>query len=246
MTDSDRIARAQAELEERRQQLPPKPVAPKVGETLAGGAVPQTGEFRGYAQILKQLSSKDPKVRQRARFAVSDDARRNLHRFKQRTLPSFPRRLPPESVLMGILKKRGKQRSATDKASVRLFVGWRTAVIRAEHSNEATLRALFQAVATFRELELPDYTVQILEHLEIEFEIEFVPEPRFWQLERLTRDFKTLSVNLRRGEYVKKPKKTTHPEDDDTALQGDLTIPAPGSKPSDGDPDDAYDALEFP
>ncbi len=238
MADSeDPIAAGQAQLEAHREKLAaerskkPPPAAP-VGEALAG-AVPDEGELRGYARILTQLSSADPEQRRRARFAIADDTRRNLHRFKRKPIPSFPVRLPPESVLMQILKKRGKLRGTVDRKTVFLFVKWRDAVFRDEHSNEATLRALFEAVATFREFKLPDYTIEILEHLAIEFEVERVPGERLaWELERLTRDYETLSANLRRGSYAKKTPKIEHPEDDDTALLG-RTIPAPGSKPGD-------------
>lgn len=231
------IAKAQRALEKNRATRAaavarrPSPASP-VGDALAG-AVPDARETRSFAAVLAQLSSPDPEQRKRARFAVADDTRRNLHRFKRKTVPSFPVRLPPESVLMDILKKRGKTRSQSDRATVWLFVKWREAVYRAEHANEGTLRALFEAVLTFREFELPDYTVEILEHLEVEFEVEDVPPERLaWRLERLTRDHSTLSVNLRRGSYEKKPKAVEHAEDDDTALRAG-SIPAPGSKPGD-------------
>ncbi len=234
----DPIAAAQAALERDRvkyaaEKAKRPPPAKGVAEVLAGGAVPGQGELAGYARLLAQLSSGDPEQRRRARFAVAEDTRRNLHRFKRKGIPTFPVRLPPESVLMAILKKRGKTRSASDRSIVFLFVKWRDAVFRAEHSNEGTLRALFEAVMAFREFELPDYTTEILEHLEVEFEVEAVPVERMaWGLERLTRDYGTLSANLRRGAYEKKPKSVEHAEDDDTALRGG-SIPAPGSKPGD-------------
>lgn len=248
MTDEDTLAAAQAELEANRGKLAAErakkpPPATSVAGELAG-AVPDAGELRGYAKILAQITSADPEERRRGRFAAADDTRRNLHRFKKKPIPSFPVRLPPESVLMQIMKKRGKTRGSGDRKTVFVFVKWREAVMRAEHTNEATLRALFEAVVTFRELELPAYAIEILEHLALEFEVEQVPDERLaWNLERLTRDVATLSVNLRRGSYAKKEPKIEHPEDDDTALRGG-SIPAPGSAPS--DPDDEFDLPDFP
>jgi hypothetical protein len=252
VSESDLIAKAQAELERNRA----KAVAaarekglgapPMVGAAVSGAlaALPDHAEIAGYGRLLQQLTSKDPEARRRARFAVADDVRRNLHRFKKRPIPSFPVRLPPESVLMGILAKRGKQRGPSDKATVWLFVKWREAVYRAEHANEGTLRALFEAVATLREFELPDYTIEILEHLEVEFEVEDVPAERMaWPIELITRDYSILSRDLRSGERTKKRKAVTHPEDDDTALRRDAVIPLPGSSP---DPDDGFDVPDFP
>lgn len=237
MTDGETLAAAQSQLEAQREKLAAErakkpPPATSIGSELAG-AVPDAGELRGYAKILAQITSSDPEERRRGRFAAADDTRRNLHRFKKKAIPSFPVRLPPESVLMQILKKRGKARASGDRKTIFTFVKWREAVMRAEHSNEATLRALFEAVVTFREFELPAYAVEILEHLALEFEVEQVPDERLaWNLERMTRDTATLSVNLRRGSYEKRPPKVEHSEDDDTALRGG-SIPTPGSAPGD-------------
>ncbi|HHH29082.1 MAG TPA: hypothetical protein ENK57_12165 [Polyangiaceae bacterium] len=241
---ADMIAERQAQLERRRAELAEQrakkpPGAATMGDAIAGAVGRKPS---GFARLLTDLQSGDPETVRRARFALADDTRRNLHRFKRRSAPSYPVRLPPESVLMQILQKRGKQRSATDKATVLVFVKWRDAVYRCEHANESTLRALFEAVRTFRALELPAFTVEILEHLELEFEVEGVPtDSRDWHLDRRTRDFSALTSNLRRGSYERRPPKRKHPEDDDTALRGDIEIPAPGS-----DPDDAYDVPDFP
>lgn len=239
MTD-DRIARAQAELEQRRRNVaaararrPPEPAK-------ASDVLPDVKELRGYNGLLRALTSKDGETRKRARFALADDTRRNLHRSKRTAIPSYPHRLPPESVLMALLKKK---RVAGDRPTMRLFARWREAVERAEHVNAGTLRALFEAVETFRELDLPDFTVEILEHLELEYEVESVPARADWNFERLSRDYATLSSNLRRGSYEKKRAPRPHPEDDDSALRGDVEIPAPGSSP---DPDDAFDVGSFP
>lgn len=241
----DRIARAQAELEQRRQNAAAKRARKPPGPAKAADVLPDVGELRGYSGLLRALTSNDAEARKRARFALADDTRRNLHRFKRTAIPSYPVRLPPESVLMGIFKVAGKKRSHTDRATIKLFVGWRRAVERAEHANAGTLRALFEAVETFRELELPDFTVQILEHLELEYEVEEVPPREHWNLERRTRDYETLSANLRRGSYERRKPKAPHPEDDDSALRGDIEIPPPGSKPE-LDPDDAFEVGEFP
>lgn len=251
MASGDEIERAQAQLEQRRREQAER-AARKVGGTVPvgdalAGAVERERAPSGYAAILRALSSNDPEERQRARFAVAEDTRRNLHRFKRRAIPTCPVRLPSESVLLAILRKRGKKRAASDRGTVQLFVRWRDAVMRAEHTNEATLRALFEAVTTFRALELPDFTTQILEHLEVEFEIHDVPAERgAWDLAARTKDFDTLSIALRRGERSRTKKPEAHPEDDDTALRGGVEIPPPGSKPDDFDPDDDFDVPDFP
>jgi len=253
VTESDKapeaILQRHAELERQREARAVEleknpPPATHVADAISRAGVPAKGELRGYAKLLAQLSSGDAEERKRARFALADDCRRNLHRHKRKPIPRAPVRLPPESVVLAILKKPQKSRGVTDRTSVRLLVGWRDAVYRAEHANEATLRALFEAITTFRDLELPGYSVEILDHLEVEFEIENVPARRTeWELERLCRDYRTLSSNLRRGAYERTHRRKKHPEDDDTAIQGEVRIPAPGSMP---DPDDDVGDLEFP
>ena len=255
MADEEDIARAQRELEQRRADLAAKeaekarkrPPASTVGDALAGAAKPTKGEIRGYAALIAALTSRDPAVKRRARFAIAEDVRRNLHRHKRRDLPSMPVRLPPESVLLQILKKRGKARGAGDRGTVMLFVRWRDAVYKAEHANESTLRALFDAVTTFRDFELPDFAAEVLAHLEHEFDVLEVPgDPREWQLDGLTRDHRLLTPALRRGERSRRRRPVEHPEDDDSALRGDIRIPEPGTKPDDFDPDDDFDLPDFP
>lgn len=243
MMSDDRIAEAQALLEQRRENAATKRAQRPPEPGTLGDALPDVKELRGYSGLLRALTSDDPDARRRARFALADDTRRNLHRLKRTAIPSYPHRLPPESVLMAILQKRGKKRSATDRPSVLLFVKWRAAVERAEHANAGMLRGLFEAVEMFRALELPAYAVEILEHLELEYEVEAVPARDEWNFERITRDYETLSLNLRRGSYEKRRSKPKHPEDDDSALRGDVEIPAPGSSP---DPDDAFEVGDFP
>jgi hypothetical protein len=236
----DRIAVAQAQLEQRRRNVAAERARRPPEPAKAADVLPDVKELKGYSGIVRALSSKDGKTRKRARFALADDTRRNLHRYKRTAIPSYPHRLPPESVLMTILKKK---RIAADRPTVLLFVKWRVAVERAEHVNAGTLRALFEAVESLRALDLPDYAAEILEHLELEYEVEAVPARDDWDFERLSRDYATLSTNLRRGSYEKRRVPQSHPEDDDSALRGDVEIPAPGSSP---DPDDAFEVPEFP
>lgn len=235
MPGDDEIKRAQAQLEAARQAHASKPTrigsgAP-VDDALAGALAETPG---GFGAILRDLASSDPDVRLSARFAVADDVRRNLHRHKRKSAPTCPVRLPAEGDLLAILAKRHRFRSAEDRGVVKLFVLWRDSVYRVEHTNEATLRALFEAVITFRELKLPDFAAEVLEHLEVEFEVEYVaPDRRAWNLERRAREYETLSPALRTGEKPERIPSTAHPEDDDTALRRRRPVPPPGSKPDD-------------
>jgi hypothetical protein len=152
--------------------------------------------------------------------------------------------MPGEGEMLDILAKAKRKRTKEEKSTVSLFAIWRHAAEVNEQKNSANIRALFETVATFRELQLPDYVTEVFAHLEHQFDVEEVPDDRRQWVDMarvLAFDFEKLTPALRANEREEPFYEPVHPEDDDTALCIEVDIPAPGSCP-----DDQFELPSFP
>lgn len=233
----DTIEEAQKRLERMREaKTALVHAAPAPVDALAGFAP------RLFSKLIRDMGSKSSDVVLGARFAIAEHVRRNLHRHKKYSIPSTPVTMPDEDELLGLLAK--KRRTKEERATISLFAVWRHAAEVNEQKNLANLRTLFETVATFRELDLPEYAGEVLAHLEHQFDVEAVPDDRCaWVMvtRKYAFDFEKLTSALRANEHEEPFYEVVHPEDDDFALRADVEIPAPGSCP-----DDQFDLPDFP
>jgi hypothetical protein len=200
--------------------------------TTPYGLEPQDAYGRHWLKVIQLLESGDTETRDRAHFAVAEEARRNLHRIKAKYVPTRPGTVPCDDDILHMALDQKKPQPNTPRArTLAMFSAWRTAVWKAEIENLASMLVAGRAVLTYRRLGCPKFAAELEQFLEDEHDVREPVPARPGELEawaaRGSRRMGVLSWELRNMERRPRVFTGPHPEDDDsTWADGQLpTIP---------------------
>jgi hypothetical protein len=187
-----------------------------------------------WALVLEILNKDLPQEkRDVAEFAAADTIRRNLHRWRRRSLPQRPLMLPDDDdTILDLLAK--SKPTKEDRRTLNLWSAWRDMVWASEQHNEAAMLALMRAIRTFVRLEVADALHEVVLHLKDEFDLELEgPIRTDLAAQRIaayhSKDMTLLTPDARYGERQAQDV-DEHPEDDDELIErglGAIEIPPP-------------------
>lgn len=182
--------------------------------------IPKPADAYGqyWWKIIQALDSPDAATRDRAHFAIADQCRKNLHRFKKKPVPVRPGTVgSDEEILHAVLDMQAPKNKTQRKRMLAMFGSWRYAAWGVELQNQAGVETCINAIHTFRRLGIDDMAAEVEAFLEDEYDMkERVPDTIGEARElaaRITKDWTTLSWELRNME--RRPYSYDGPLDDD-------------------------------
>lgn len=185
-----------------------------------GGARSSYGAH--WLKVIREVTGDDPTLRDRAAYAVAEEARINIRRLSPVGIPRRPGSIPDtdEEILEQALDARKTAKNSPRGKMLAMLGIWRNAVWSAEDRNAGKVLVLLRAHHTFRRLSLGGPENQIVTFLTDEYSLrDEIPPPPYSMsrlAKKLTTRFDALSWELRHMERLEDEVDGAHPEDDNS------------------------------
>lgn len=183
-----------------------------------------------WLKMMVALKSTDAKTRDRASFAIAEEARKNLHRLKPKVVPTRPAGVPCDDDILHAVLDQKKAMATTPRARMLAMYGaWRMAVQGAEGINAGSIMVAARAILTFRRLKLPKQAAEMEQFLEDEYDARTLMPDNLAKVDQwatnLARRMDVLSWELRNME--RRPRQMVHsnPQDEQSWANGLPELP---------------------